>query len=622
MRAAWLVTVMTVRHRLKSWRREFSRFTHRSSSLLRGIGETLGVAALIGAVVCIICFTIYTGYEHSTTDLISLRRILRWVQGVFIFRVVFDLIFNFDHSVRRAGPVRWVIDATILLTLLPWIYPRPEHPWIGWLDAFLYSRRFLFIAMAAYSAVTLCFGIIRAIGKRTNPSLLLSCSFAVVIIIGTLLLMLPKATYGGIGYMDALFVSTSAVCITGLTPVDIYTTFTPMGIVILAVLIQAGGLGVMTFTSFFAIFFSGNTTIYSQLLLKDMIYSRSMNALVPTLLYILSFTIIVELAGAVLIMLSIHGTLGMTWNQEIAFSAFHSLSAFCNAGFSTFPDGLANPLLLYGNMSIYWIMSLLIVAGSIGFPILVNFRDAAVDSLRRLLQKLHHREREPRNVHPYNMNTKLALTVFAFLFLGGALAFWLLERNNSLAGQPLEWQATQAAFNSATPRSAGFTSVNPTGFLSSTLLIVMFLMWVGGGSQSTGGGVKVNTLGAILLNIRATVTGRERVTAFRRTVAPQSLRRANAVVTISVLSCLFFAVTLLILEPKLPVKSLLFEAWSAVFTVGSSLGVTPYLSGASKGLLCVAMFLGRVGLLSLLAGLTGRRHETQVRFPAENIIIN
>lgn len=603
-------------------RGNFDRFIHRSNSAIRFGGGLLSILAFIGAIVCIVCFTVYTGFNHSEQEFIEIRRILRWIQGIFILRVVYDLVLRFNSTVRKAGMVRWIVDAVMLLTLLPWIYPRPVHPWIPWLDAFLYSRPFLFSALAAYSGVTFCFGIIKAVGKRTNPSLLLSCSFLVVIIIGSMLLMLPNSTYGGISYADAFFVSTSAVCITGLTPIDVYATFTPMGIVVLAILIQIGGLGVMTFTSFFALFFSGNASIYSQLLLKDMIYSRSMSALVPTLLYILGFTIVVEAVGAVFIMISIHGTLGMSWNQEIAFSMFHSLSAFCNAGFSTLPGGLANPQLLYGNISIYWVMSALIVAGSIGFPILVNFRDALIERVKRLWMHMRHHPCGARNVHPYNMNTKIVLTTFTILLIGGTLLFWLLEADNSLVGHSAEWQWTQAVFNSVTPRSAGFTSINPAGFLNITIVMILFLMWVGGASQSTGGGVKVNTLAAILLNMKATITGRDKVTVFGRTVSVWSLRRAHSVVAISIIAYLFYAMALLWLEPHLPAKALLFEACSALFTVGSSLGVTSSLSQQSEWLLCTAMFLGRVGIISLLTGLAGRRHEVQAKFPSDNIIIN
>ena len=208
---------------------------------------------------------------------------------------------------------------------------------------------------------------------------MLATSFLFFIIAGSFLLMMPKCTYHPLPYIDSLFVSTSAVCITGLTTVDVASTFTPLGLLILGLLIQTGGLGVMTFTSFFALFFSGNTSVYSQIIVKDMIYTKSINALLPTLLYILGFTVAVEAIGAVMIWLSIRDVLAVSLTDQIIFSLFHSVSAFCNAGFSNINGGMANPALMNSNQWIYLVISIIVMAGSIGFPVLVNFRDAFLD---------------------------------------------------------------------------------------------------------------------------------------------------------------------------------------------------------------------------------------------------
>lgn len=617
----------TLSYRLRLWfqrrRQAYVRFRHRSAGFFNGCGILLSVLTAIASVMCLVCLVIRLGYEHSAHDYILLRNMLRISQGVFIANVVFGYLTDFRRTLRAALPVKVIPDMAVLLTLLPWIYPHPIHPWIPWLEQFLYSNKFLYITLATYAIISLSYSIFRVVGKRTNPSMLLSGSFLIFIIIGTFLLLLPKSTVTDISFVDSLFVSTSAVCITGLTPVDVAATFTPLGLLILVILMQIGALGVMTFTSFFALFFSGSTSIYSQLMLKDMIYSKSMSTLVPTLLYIFAFTVTVELIGAVMLFLSIHDTLGLTFSNEIVFSLFHSVSAFCNAGFSCFPDGFSNPLLLDGNISVYWIMTLLIVAGSIGFPILVNFRDAFAYHLRRVWRRLRRKSiSDIRLVHIYNMNTKIVLYTFTLLFVGGSLLFFFLEYNNSLAGMTITEKITQSVFNSATPRSAGFSSVSPAGFLNTTLLMVMFLMWVGGASQSTGGGIKVNTLAAIWLNLRSILRGEPRPHAYGRTVAIGSIRRANAVVTLSVLSYMIFSFLLLALEPDLPTRDLLFESCSALFTVGSSLGVTPMLSDSSEVLLCVAMFLGRVGLISLLAGMLRRSAQAKCQYPSDTIIIN
>ncbi|MDE6100433.1 MAG: potassium transporter [Paramuribaculum sp.] len=614
--------IRQIRAWFKLRQKRLDRALIRGSRAVGVIGDCLMNVSIAAAFVCVIGLIVYAGFDHTDAGYRSLRRLMQAIQWIFAVNVLYGLTLNLREILRQSRPLRWFVDIILLVSLLPAIYPHPVNPWIPVLERILYSPAMFFGALSAYSAVTLSFGLYRVFDRRTNPSLLLSLSFAAFIVIGTLLIMLPKCTTGGISLTDAFFVSTSAVCVTGLTPVDISSTFTPLGLGILAILIQFGALGVMTFTSFFALFFSGNASIYSQLMLRDVIYSKSMNSLIPTLLYIMAATFGIELCGAALIFWSIHGSLGMTVPEEIVFSGFHSLSAFCNAGFSNLPDGMSNPLLLGRNMSIYWIMTLLIISGSIGFPILVNTKDAAAQEIRRRINRLRHKPETPRTVHLFNMNTKIVIFTFSFLFISGAALFFILEYSNSLAGMSLCEKITQSVFNSAVPRSAGFSSVNPARFLNVTLIAVLFLMWAGGGSQSTGGGIKVNTLAVIWLNLRAIVTGTPRVTAYKRTIAVGSIRRANAVVAISIFSYFLLSFLLLGLEPALPARMILFESCSALFTVGSSLGATPLLSIPSKLLLCVAMFLGRVGIISLLMGLVRKNPQTTAHYPSDSIIIN
>lgn len=582
----------------------------------------LSVVTCVAALLCLVTLTVYVGYDHSGKALAQLYGVIRGVQITFIVNVLFNLILNFKATIRETRIIKWIVDVTMLVTLLPLLYPHPQHPWLPWLEQILYSNRFLFPAVGAYSIVALCYGVLRIIGKRTNPSLMLSVSFLFFILIGSFLLMMPKCSYHGIAYIDSLFVSTSAVCITGLTPIDVSSTLTPFGLLILALLIQIGGLGVMTFTSFFALFFSGNTSIYSQLMVKDMIYSKTVNALVPTLLYILGFTIVIELAGAAAIFFSVHGTLGMTVEDELIFSGFHALSAFCNAGFSNIEGGLSNPALLHSNQSIYLIASVLIFAGGIGFPILVNFKSAFFNHLKNMWADVTGRKKRYCGHHLYDMNTRIVLVTTFTVFIVSAALFFLFEHDNSLAGMSLYDKIVQSVFNSFVPRSSGFASVSPAGFLNITIIMMIFLMWIGGASQSTAGGIKVNTFAVILLNLRTVITGRRHISAFHRTISTDSIRRANAVVTLSILAYTAYAMTLIALEPHLSVKDLLFEAASALFTVGSSLGITGQLGDSSKILLCTAMFLGRVGIISLLIGLTRHSKDSYAEFPTDNIIIN
>ncbi len=544
------------------------------------------------------------------------------IQCVFVINVFYNIIFNLRKTLKEMRPIKCIVDVAIITTLFAILYPLPENPWVPQLATLVYSNKFFLITLFAYSIVAISHGVTHIMGKRTNPSLILSCSFLFCIFVGAFLLMMPKCTYTSINFIDALFVSTSAVCITGLTTIDIPSTFTPLGLAVLAMLIQIGGLGVMTFTSFFALFFSGNTSVYSQLMIKDMIYTKSINSLLPTLLYIFIFTIVIEAIGAMFIWMSIHDVLAMSLHDQIIFSAFHSMSAFCNAGFSNLPGGMSNPALMNSNQLIYIVISIIVFAGSIGFPILVNFRDVFFEYVKRAWNWLRGKRNGSKAVHIYNLNTKVALYTTIIIFFVSIVVFFLLERNNSLAGLNLYDKIAQSIFNSTTPRSSGFISVNPAGFLNVTLIFILFLMWVGGASQSTAGGIKVNTLAAIFINLKAIVLGRDKVTAFNRTIATGSIRRANAVVTISITSFLIFAMILMLLEPKLSAKSLLFETMSALFTVGSSLGITSLLSPTSKILLAIAMFLGRVGIISLLIGVTGNKNGSPVKYPTDNLIIN
>lgn len=581
------------------------------------------VLSFVGSVICLICLSAYIGYEKDVAEQLRINHIFRSLQWLFSLYIAASLVLDFRQTVRNTKPIRWIINVLVIVSLWPLLFGQATHPLIPVFQTVVCSPIFTIAVLSAYSVVDISYGIMLMLGRRTNPPLLLASSFMLFIIIGSFLLTMPRCTLVPVNYTDALFVSTSAVCITGLTPVDIAATFTPFGQIILALLIQIGGLGVLTFTSFFALFFSGGQSVYSQLLVKDMIYSKSMNSLLPTLLYILMFTLIIEAVGAVGIWLSIHDVLtDMSLSGQIEFSIFLSLSAFCNAGFTTLPDGMANATLMNSNQSIYLVVSAIVLAGSIGFPVLVNFRDACHEYARRLWYRLRRRRLVGRQVRLYNINTKISVYTTLLLFALTAVLFLVMEYHNTLQGYSFYDKCVQSIFNATTPRSSGFQSLSPASFLPSTLIIVLIMMWVGGASQSTAGGVKVNTIATLWLNLRSIVLGRQRVVAFNRTVSTDSIRRANAVVTLSIAFLAVYTVVVLLLEPALPPKAVVYEVVSALFTVGSSLGITASLSTASKLLLCTAMFLGRVGIISLLIGVTGNRTDRPAQYPTDNIIIN
>ena len=567
-------------------------------------------------------------YEHGFTisadEAHQLERLYQGVWIVFLVDISLHVLLEYNDTRRTFSKLTWILTSLLYLTLIPVIFHRPEvEGAVQFIWDFLDGKLYHLVLLLLLSLLNLSYGLVRLLGRRTNPSLILAVSFLIIILVGTGLLMLPRSTVAGISWVDSLFVSTSAVCVTGLTPVDVASTFTSTGFVIIILLIQIGGLGVMTLTSFFAMFFMGNTSLYNQLVVRDMVSSNSLNSLLSTLVYILGFTLVIEGIGMLAIWENIHGTMGMSLHEELAFSGFHSISAFCNAGFSTLPGNLGNPLVMTGHNPFYIYISLLIILGGIGFPILVNFKDILLHHLRRIWHFLRTWHWDGRRFyHLYNLNTRIVLIVTFLLLVLGTVGIAIFEWNASFAGMPVADKWTQAFFNASCPRTAGFSSVDLAGLSMQTLMIYLLLMWIGGGSQSTAGGIKVNAFAVAVLNLVAVLRGTDRVEVFGRELSHDSIRRSNATVVLSIGVMFLFIFVISILEPELSLLAVTFECVSAISTVGSSLNATPLLGSSSKLLISLLMFIGRVGLLTLMLGIIKQKKHTKYQYPSGQIIIN
>lgn len=563
---------------------------------------------------------VINAYQHSVLNGILT---LSWI--VFLFNSAIHAILDSKYDKKGISIIKYILSISLYLTLIPVIFSEPSgENIIHSLWAILHSEIYLEMLIGLLSLLMLSAGIMKLLGKRTNPSLIFASSFFIFIMIGALLLMLPRSTYTGISFIDALFISTSATCVTGLTSVDVATTFTPMGLFIIIVLIQIGGLGVMTFTCFFAMFFMGNTSLYSQIIVRDLISSESLSSLFSTLIYILVFTLSIEAAGAIIIFLDIHTTFpGYTIDDEIAFSIFHSISAFCNAGFSTLPNNLGNYMVMQNHNTFFITISLLIVFGGLGFPILVNLYNSACYELKHLMARIHKRSNPPtRKVHLYNLNTKIVIMMTIILLALGTATILILEWNNSFASLSVEDKFVQAFFNASLPRTAGFSSISPTLFSTPTILIIIILMMIGGGTQSTAGGIKVNVFAVVLLNIRSFIYGDTRVTIFHRELTHDSVKRSNATLIFYAFIAFAGLFLLTIFEPEIDVLSLFFECVSALSTVGSSLNTTMKLGVDSKIVVITLMFVGRVGVLTLLSSIIKQRNNSFYKYPNEDLIIN
>ena len=577
----------------------------------------LAALALIGGVVYEHGFIISEGAEAD------LGVLYRTVWGVFLVQTTMHIGLAYRETLKKYRTFTWVLNILLYLTLIPVIFFEPESGALKYFWLFLNNRIFQLILLLLLSLLRLSSGVIGLLGKRTNPSLILAGSFFLIICIGTGLLMLPRCTVDGISWVNALFVSTSAVCVTGLVPVDVATTFTSLGQLVIIILIQIGGLGVMTLTCFFAMFFMGNTSVYNQLAVRDMISSDSLSSLLSTVIYILFFTLVIEGAGMLVLFLSIHGTLGMTVQQEMVFAAFHSISAFCNAGFSPLSENLGNPLVMQHHNLLYITISVLIILGGIGFPILVNFKHIAGYHLKRLFYFIRTGKRDRQRIrHLYNLNTKIVLLTTLILLTGGTIAILLFEWNGAFAGMSMPDKWVQAFFNATCPRTAGFTSIGLTSFSLQSLLLMLLLMFIGGAAQSTAGGVKVNAFAAAVLSLFAVIRGKSRVEVFRRQLSVDSIRRSNATLVMYLMILFLGVFVLSVLEPHASLLALVFECTSALSTVGSSLGLTPALGEAGKLFVSLLMFIGRVGVITIVLGFVPPQKHTKYKYPDDNLIIN
>ena len=598
-----------------------NKWIHPYIRVALGVMTTL---TYLASILLIVGLVYEHGFTISVAEAHQLQRLYHGVWIVFLSDISLRIALEYKDTRQTFSKLTWILTFLLYLTLVPVVFHRPEVE--GAIQAvwdFLNGRIYHLALLLMLSFLNLSYGLVRLLGRRTNPSLILAVSFLIIILIGTGLLMLPRSTVAGISWVDSLFISTSAVCVTGLTSVDVASTFTTTGFVIIILLIQIGGLGVMTLTSFFAMFFMGNPSLYNQLVVRDMVSSNSLNSLLSTLVYILGFTLAIEGAGMLAIWSDIHGTMGMDIHEELAFSAFHSISAFCNAGFSTLPGNLGNPLLMSGHNPFYIYISLLIILGGIGFPILVNFKDIILYHIRRFWRFLRTWEWDGRRFyHLYNLNTRIVLIVTFLLLVVGTAGIALFEWNASFAGMSVADKWTQAFFNASCPRTAGFSSVDLAGLSVQTLLIYLILMWIGGGSQSTAGGIKVNAFAVVVLNLVAVLRGTERVEVFGRELSYDSIRRSNATVVMSFGVLFVFIFIISILEPKLSLLTVTFECVSAISTVGSSLNATPLLGSDSKLLVALLMFVGRVGLITLMLGIIKQKKNTKYQYPSGQIIIN
>lgn len=437
-----------------------------------------------------------------------------------------------------------------------------------------------------------------------DPSKVFMIGFALVILTGALLLTLPIASQDGnsVGFINALFTAASATCVTGLTVVNTAAHWTVFGKVVIIVLIQIGGLGVMTLSAMISFFLGKRISLKTRVLIMEERNADELQGVVRLTKNILLYTFFIEFAGAILFSFVFIPDYGIV--KGIAFSLFHAISSFCNAGFDLIGDSM---LIYVDNPIITFAVCSLIVVGGIGFFVFWDIY--ASKGFKRL-----------------TLHSKLVLVVTTILILGGAAFIFVLEYNNSgtLANLSMSGKIQAAIFQSVSPRTAGYYSVNLAAMRMPSVFVVVILMFIGGSSASTAGGIKTNTFGIIVVAIFNYVRGKRDIEVFEKRITLEMVMKAVAVIGIAmlVISVTAFILTVTEAQTGYDFLDILYETISAFSTVGLTRGLTPVLSNAGKILLSVVMYIGRVGPLTIAyAFMKENRNLGNYMYPEGKVII-
>ena len=552
--------------------------------------------------------------QHSEVILLS---IIKYYQWLFTLIAILYLLRSVICIGFKSITSEFIIFLTIGLALFFSFTLNIDRHVVWMNNQYFYSILILGLFIFEFSRFD-----IRNIALALNPAQLFMASFGFLIVIGTALLKLPNATTAPITFVDALFTSTSAICVTGLAVVDTGTQFTALGKSIILILIQVGGIGIMTFTSFFGFFFKGGTTSFSErFVLSEFFSEGNVSEIRKTLAKVISITFIFEAIGAMLLYFSLDNEYFTTIADRIKFSVFHAISAFCNAGFSTMTYGI-NDFRIRDTYSVLYVLSFLIILGGIGFPILLNLYTFIKYKFLNILSILRSGKKKDFIPMMININSWLVIYTTLFLLIVGAVLFFIFEYDHTLKGMDLSGKIAHAFFGSVTPRTAGFNSVIMEQLSIAAVALTIFLMWVGASPVSTGGGIKTSTFAIAMLNALRIARMKNHIEFHKREFHERSVDRAFAIIILSIVILGCSSLIMHLIEPDMSALKVLFECVSAFGTVGLSMGITPLLTDSSKILLVLLMFMGRMGILTLLFALFRRTATSVYRYPKENIVIN
>ena len=594
--------------------------------LYKSKAKNLGVLKILNLFVsftALITLTIYYGFPYTVQGDVNMMTVIRYSFGFYISHYLIKFIYDFHpwEYLKKTwfeGFVMFILiieGASHIMTGELLFVPLLEKLSIssGEDISLIFIQGYFFIVIIA--ELTRKGSVIPKI--RMHPAVIFILSFLGIISVGTLLLMMPEMTSSGNGMaaLDALFTSTSATCVTGLMVEDAMHFFTFKGQIVILALIQLGGLNVIAFASVLALAARFGVSVRQHDVIEDFVNKDNFLSGKGTLGRVDIWCLGIEAIGAI--------ALGVVWSSDIPFSGvsdriyssiFHSVSAFNNAGITLFTGGFTHPW-VSTNWLAHWIITALVFAGALGTVALFDIFDPT--RLRRRL------------IYPWKtigFATKIALYVSLILVVFGSVAFAILEWNGVLSGMSGFGKFTTSVFQSVT-RTSGFSTVNISSVGLPMIFIFIALMFIGGSSSSTGGGIKTSTFSVILSDVWRTVRGFDHVQLFKRTINPTLRSRAYSVLMFFIIGNMIFLFLLTITEASLLAEGdysfidLAFEQISAMGTVGLSTGITPLLTPAGKFIILISMFIGRVGTLTVAFALGGSLIETHFKYPEGHTMI-
>ncbi|MFZ5941538.1 MAG: TrkH family potassium uptake protein [Bacteroidota bacterium] len=582
----------------------------------KGVLFTLRFLSLIISLLALAAIVYYHGYPKTAHSLLIYNSVLHFSFSFYLLKFLLRLIYNFQPG--KFLKDNWFEGLMMLLILLEGLglllfrtdlvkllfrlFGLDEFTMLSTLFVQLYFL--LIVGIEAGKASQ------KLSGLNITPQRLLAASFLLLIAFGALLLSLPEMTVGGkIRPVDAIFTAASASCVTGLTVVDTATFFTLKGKVLIMLLIQLGGLNILSFATLFATFYRTSASIRYKSLIKDFLSTEKISDTRLLLKELFLFSLVFELAGTLALFLFWDPGPGMETRDRLFYALFHSVSAFNNAGFSLFTENLYQGVIRYA-FAYHVVIACLIFFGGIGF---MNINNTG----RFLKERFILKKRWAR----LNTGTRLSLSASLILILGGMILFLLAEWDRSLDGYTAGGKLITAFFQSITTRTAGFNTVDTSRLTLPVIIGFILLMFIGASSGSTGGGIKTTTFALIVKSAIATIRGEEHVVVYKRTIPFSTIDRSYSIALFTVSLIFISTLALSVTDPGKGLTALVFEEVSAISTVGLSLGITADLSTAGKAILILSMFIGRIGTLTMALILTRKVESTSFRYASANIVV-